>query len=120
MMDFRVGLVRIASWSGAQVDADSSSWPMQNLIVNLIGTTKGRVPSLSTNDTVATLGGGNVNNNFETNLTTSCPLQKLWGKHTLKAGYDHRRYYSNLYSAFGAGVGSFTEATLRSVTSQVQ
>ena len=37
-------------------------------------------------------------------------MQKLWGKHTLKAGYDHRRYYSNLYSAFGAGVGSFTES----------
>ena len=91
---------------------------MQNLITNLIGTTKGRVPSLSTNDTVATLGGGNVNNNFETNVTTTLSVQKLWGKHTLKAGYDHRRYYSNLYSAFGAGVGSFTEATLRSVTSR--
>jgi hypothetical protein len=118
MLDFRAGLVRTASWSGAQVDADSTGWPMQNLITNLIGTTKGRVPSLSTNDTVATLGGGNVNNNFETNLTTTLSVQKLWGKHTLKAGYDHRRYYSNLYSAFGAGVGSFTEATLRSVTSR--
>ena len=118
MLDFRAGLVRTASWSGAQVDADSTGWPMQNLITNLIGTTKGRVPSLSTNDTVATLGGGNVNNNFETNLTTTLSVQKLWGKHTLKAGYDHRRYYSNLYSASGAGVGSFTEATLRSVTSR--
>jgi hypothetical protein len=118
MFDFRVGLVRSLSWSGAQVDADSSSWPMQNLIVNLIGTTKGRVPSLSTNDTINSLGGGNVNNNFETNLTSSVSVQKLWGKHTLKAGYDHRRYYSNLYSAFGAGVGSFTESTLRSVTSR--
>jgi hypothetical protein len=118
MLDFRAGVVRIASWAGSQVDANSSGWPMQSLITNLIGTTQGRVPSLSTADTITTLGGGNVNNNFETNLTANFSLQKLWGKHALKAGYDHRRYYSNLYSAFGAGVGSFTESTLRSVTSQ--
>src|SRR5262249_33613795 len=116
--DFRAGVIRVASWNPAQVNVNASGWPMQNLITNLLGTTQSRVPSLSTNDTVATLGGGNVNNNFETNYTAAASVQKLWGKHTLKAGSDPRRYYANLYSAFGAGVGSFTEATLRSVTSQ--
>ena len=118
MLDFRAGVVRVASWSPSVVNVNSSGWPMQSLITNLLGTTQGRVPSLTNNDTIATLGGGNVNNNFETNFTAAFSVQKLWGKHTLKAGFEHRRYYANLYSAFGAGVGNFTEATLRSVTSQ--
>ena len=28
MLDFRAGVVRIASWAGSQVDANSTGWPM--------------------------------------------------------------------------------------------
>lgn len=118
MLDLRGGVVRILSWSGTSVNVDSSGWPIQDLITNLLGTTKGRVPTLSANDTITNLGGGGANNFFETNYTGSISVQKLAGKHTLKAGYEHRRYYANVFSQYGSSIGSFTESTLRSATSQ--
>jgi hypothetical protein len=117
MLEFRVGLVRISSISGSQVDANTSTWPMQDLIYNLLGTTQGRAPSISTGDTINSLGGGGANNYFETNYTGSVSAQQIAGRHALKAGYENRRYYANVFSMNGSAVGTFSESTLRSGTS---
>ena len=113
ILNLRGGLVRFISSTGSEVDADASSWPFQREIINLIGTTLNRVPSLGTGDTITGIGGGSVNDARDTSYSGSISLQKLSGKHTWKMGYEHRRYYSNVNSG-----GSFSMATQRSVTSQ--
>jgi hypothetical protein len=109
----RLGLVRLVSLSGSSVVADSSSWGLQPLMLNLLGTTKDRVPNIATGDTIAGLGGGTTNNIFESNYTGAVSLQKLWGTHTIKFGYEHRRYHANTNSG-----GDLSMSTQRSVTSQ--
>jgi outer membrane receptor protein involved in Fe transport len=109
----RLGAVRLVNLSGSQVVADSSTWGLQPLMLNLLGTTTDRVPNIATGDTIVGLGGGTTNNYFETNYTGALSLQKLWGKHTLKFGYEHRRYYANTNSR-----GNLSMSTQRSVTSQ--
>ncbi|MCC6860766.1 MAG: carboxypeptidase regulatory-like domain-containing protein [Bryobacterales bacterium] len=109
----RGGVVRRTWSSGNLVDADASDWGLQPEVVLLLGTTKGRVPTLQTGDTLTNIGGGNSNDQWETSYNASLAVQKLWGKHTLKFGYEHRRYYSNYVSG-----GEFGLASQRSVTSQ--
>ncbi len=113
VLDVRLGAVRLISLSGSSVIADSSSWGLQQQMLNLLGTTKDRVPDIGTGDTIATLGGGTTNNYFESNYTGGVSVQKLWGKHTIKVGYEHRRYYANTNSG-----GTLSMSTQRSVTSQ--
>ncbi len=115
LLTFRGGLVRLASTGGSSVDGsiDASGWPLQSQVVNLLGGTRGRVPSLGTGDTIASLGGGSVNLLRDTSYTSAVSLQKLMGKHALKFGYEHRRYYSNVTSGGNVGYG-----TQRSVTSR--
>lgn len=113
ILTLRGGLVRTALISGDQVDADASSWNLPSEVINLLGGTSNRVPNIQTGDTIFNLGGGSVNDVYETNYNGSISLQKLWGKHTLKAGYEHRRYYANVVTG-----GNFGLATQRSVTSQ--
>ncbi len=113
LLNFRAGLVRWVQFSESQVAADSSNWPMQREIFNLLGTTTTRVPTLSSDDTITSLGGGSLSNTFDTNYTGAVSYQKLWGKHTIKTGYEHRRYYSNVPSG-----GTFSVSSQRSITSQ--
>lgn len=113
LLNLRGGLVRATSFNESQVDVDGSAWPLQAEVINLLGTTRNRLPALNTGDTIFNLGGGSVNNVFETNYTGSVSFQKLWGRHSTKIGYEHRRYYSNVMSG-----GSFAVATQRSVTSR--
>lgn len=115
ILSFRGGVVRLISDGGSSIadGIDSSSWPLQRQVLTLIGGTKGRVPSLGTGDTIAGLGGGDVNVDHDTSYTGVVSIQKIWGKHNLKAGYEHRRYYSNVTSGGSLGYG-----TQRSVTSQ--
>ncbi|MBI4875767.1 MAG: carboxypeptidase regulatory-like domain-containing protein [Acidobacteria bacterium] len=113
VVNFRGGVVRRVYAGGGLVEADASGWGLQNEVVLLLGGAKGRVPTLQTGDTLTNLGGGDVNNQWETTYNSSVSVQKLWGKHTFKAGYEHRRYYSNYVSG-----GSFGLASMRSVTSQ--
>lgn len=107
------GVVRRSSISGSEVEVDASSWPYQGLVLNLLGTTQNRVPALGTNDTIATLGGGSTNNVYDTNYQAVASVQKIWGKHTMKAGYEHRRYYSNLLTG-----GNMDITTDRRMTTQ--
>jgi hypothetical protein len=113
MVNFRLGAVRSMAFSGNQVDADSSSWGLAPEVVNLLGTTMNRVPSLGVRDTITDLGGGDVSDTRDTNYSGLVSVQKLLGKHTIKFGYEHRRYYSNIYSG-----GSFSTYSIRSATSQ--
>jgi len=77
-----------------------------------MGTTVGRAPSIDMNgDSIAVLGGGGGALTFETDYSASVSLQKLVGKHTLKTGWEHRRYYTNQYVG-----GSFYQASDRTVT----
>ncbi|HWB99194.1 MAG TPA: carboxypeptidase regulatory-like domain-containing protein [Bryobacteraceae bacterium] len=113
ILSFRAGVMRRASISGTQVDADASAWPYQREVLNLLGTTQNRVPTLGTNDTIATLGGGSTNNVYDTTYSGVISLQKIWGRHTLKMGVEHRRYYSNLFTG-----GSVDITTDRRMTTQ--
>jgi hypothetical protein len=114
VLSVRGGLVRFTDYNGREVDADASSWPMQDLMVNLLGTKKNRVPNIAASgDTLAALGGGSVDNTWETNYMGAFSVQKLMGKHTLKFGYEHRRYYSNRTSG-----GNLSMSSQRSVTSR--
>ncbi|HWB99170.1 MAG TPA: hypothetical protein VG672_20820, partial [Bryobacteraceae bacterium] len=113
VLNFRGGVVRPVSYTGSEVDADSSNWGLQREVVNLLGTYNNRVPSIGTGDYLFTPGGGSVNAVNETSYTGAFSVQKIWGKHSIKVGYEHRRYYSNVTSG-----GSFNITTDRRVTSQ--
>ncbi|MBL8211493.1 MAG: TonB-dependent receptor [Bryobacterales bacterium] len=113
IFNMRLGAVRSVAFSGAQVDADAAAWNLAPEVVNLLGTTKNRVPALGTADTITGIGGGSVTDNRDTIYSGQFSVQKLMGRHTLKFGYEHRRYYSNIYSG-----GSFSTASIRSATSQ--
>lgn len=118
ILEVRGGVVRMSSYSGQQVSANTTNFPLTPLVLSLLGTTQGRVPSLSTGGNVATLGGGGVNNIFETNYNAQVSLTKVWGKHTSKFGLEHRRYYTSLYGGFGSNVGNFSTGSSQSGTSQ--
>jgi hypothetical protein len=109
----RAGVVRLINWSGSGTDPsiDTSNWPIDPLARNLIGTTKGRAPSIAMDFGPTTLGGGNVNDTRETNYNASADVQRLHGKHTWKAGFDHRRFYLNQFSG-----GDFQMSTAPMVT----
>ena len=113
LLSLRGGAMRRMSISGSQVDVDASAWPYQREVLNLLGTTKNRVPTLGPNDTIATLGGGATNNVYDTNYIFAASAQKIWGKHTLKAGFEQRRYYSNMFTG-----GSVNITTDRRMTTQ--
>lgn len=113
IFNFKLGAVRSKSFAGAQVDADGAAWGMSPEVINLLGGTKGRVPSLGTADTVTGIGGGSVTDNRDTIYSGQFSLQKQAGRHTVKAGYEHRRYYSNIYSG-----GTFSTSSIRSATSE--
>jgi len=113
LLNLRGGVVRSIIASNSEIDADTSSWAFQREITTLVGTTRNRAPSIGTGDTITALGGGAVNDARDTSYTASASVQKLLGRHTIKFGYEHRRYYSNVTTG-----GSFGMATQRSVTSQ--
>ena len=113
ILSMRAGAMRRSYVSGSQVDVDASAWPYQNLVLNLLGTTTNRVPTLGPNDSIATLGGGSTNNVYDTTYNSNVSLQKIWGKHNFKAGAEHRRYYSNVTTG-----GSVDMTTDRRMTTQ--
>jgi hypothetical protein len=115
LLMFRGGVVRRNLQSGSEVDADASNWGLQQEVVNLLGTTKNRVPGLETGDSITTLGGGSSSATYDTSYTGGVSLQKLWGKHSIKAGFEHRRYYSNVTSG-----GNFSVAANRRPTALYQ
>ncbi|MGI0134014.1 MAG: hypothetical protein ACREBW_03540, partial [Candidatus Micrarchaeaceae archaeon] len=114
--------MRLASLSEQNVGVGlsaTSTWPIQDLVNNLLGGQPGRVPSLSAGGgNIATLGGGGVDNIFETNYTGDISLQKVWGKHTVKVGVTHRRYYLSLYGGYNSNVGNFSASASQSETAQ--
>ncbi|MBK9167637.1 MAG: TonB-dependent receptor [Bryobacterales bacterium] len=113
ILNVRGGTVRAMTFRGTEVDADSSAWNLPGEVVNLLGTSRNRVPTISTGSHIGALGGGNVFDSRDTSYVGSVSLQKLWKQHTLRFGYEHRRYYSNVTNG-----GSFGLATERRVTSQ--
>ncbi len=113
ILNLRGGVVRAITARGNEVDADSSSWGLPSAVVNLLGTTRNRVPTISNGSHLGGLGGGDIFSSRDTTYTGAVTFQKLWSKHTFKVGWDHRRYLSNVNSG-----GSFALATERRVTSQ--
>ena len=113
ILNFRGGVVRSTVFSGNEVDIDTSGWNLAPEVINLLGTTQNRAPNIAMGGPLFALGGGSVNDARDTTYTGSVALQKLFGKHTLKFGYEHRRYYSNVTTG-----GSFSLATERRVTCQ--
>jgi Carboxypeptidase regulatory-like domain/TonB-dependent Receptor Plug Domain len=118
VMEIRAGLTRISSYSEQVITANTSNFNLTPLVVNLLGTTTGRSPSLSTGGNISTLGGGGVDNVFETIPSAVISLTKVKGKHTMKFGFEHRRYYTNMYGGFNSNVGNFTTGSAQSGSSQ--
>ncbi len=92
---FRLGAVRNRTYTGRAVNADASGWGLSGNVLNLLGgANQGRVPEII-NAGYTTLGGGTIDDTRDTSYSASVNVQKMWGKHTVKAGYEHRRYYTN-------------------------
>jgi len=116
LVSMRLGVVRNIQWDNDTVDSsvDSSSWGLSQEAMRLIGTTRGRVPSLNTNANLNTLGGGAVSDYRDLIYNGSISLQKLKGKHTIKFGVEHRRYFITTPKG-----GNLDLNTDRSVTAKV-
>ena len=79
------------------MDADATGWPMAANVINLLGgTNTGRVPNIGASGSgITALGGGSIDDIRDTTYNGSIAVQKMWGKHNLKIGWEHRRYLSN-------------------------
>lgn len=113
LVNFRGGIVRQIPFVGSEVDADSSNWPLQAEVLNLIGTTKNRTPSIGIDGGPSTLGGGQVSDERDTSYLGGIDVQKMWGKHTLKVGYEQRRFYTNAINGGSFGLSSNRITTAR-------
>jgi hypothetical protein len=113
MITLRGGVVRDKSFTGSAVDVNDSTWGLPANVINLLGgVNNGRVPSISNMSGLSGLGGGSMDDIRDTAYNASIAVQKMWGKHTFKAGYEHRRYYTNETTG-----GNFEMSSDRSVTS---
>ena len=91
---------------------DSSRFGFDPLVTKMLGTTVGRAPIIAiSGDSIAGLGGGGGAMTFETDYNAGVSLQKQLGIHSLKFGWEHRRYYTNQYTG-----GQFLVSSERSVT----
>ena len=110
----RLGVVRDNTFSGSTVNVKDSGWGLPANVLSLLGgTNNGVVPAITNMPGLSALGGGSIDNVFDTAYNGSVAVQKILGKHTFKAGYEHRRYYSNEETG-----GTFEMATGRDVTAQ--
>ena len=113
ILTIRGGIVRSRVFTGSTVNVDDGAWGLPANVVNLLGgTNNGRVPAITNMAGLTGLGGGSVDDIRDTNYTGAISIQKMHGKHTFKAGYEHRRYYSNEITG-----GNFEMSTDRSATS---
>ncbi|MGO9239507.1 MAG: carboxypeptidase regulatory-like domain-containing protein [Bryobacteraceae bacterium] len=111
---FRLGAVRDNVFSGSTVNVNDSNWGLPANVVDLMGgTNNGRVPAIDNMNGLNSLGGGSIDDIHDTAYTGSAAVQKIWGRHTFKAGYEHRRYYSNETTG-----GTFEMDSDRTVTAQ--
>lgn len=112
MITLRGGVVRDKSFSGSAVDVNDSTWGLPANVINLLGgVNNGRVPSITNMSGLTGLGGGSMDDTRDTAYNGSIAIQRMWGKHTFKAGYEHRRYYTNETTG-----GNFEMSSDRSVT----
>jgi hypothetical protein len=105
--------------------ASTAGWGFQPSVTNIMGDTLlgiGQVRGTDAEVTGNTIGSGNLNGPQNVSLNTtnfsySAALTKILNRHTLKFGYDARRYYDNFTQAAGSspagdgfyitGAGSF-------------
>ena len=110
----RLGVVRDNEFSGSTVNVKDSGWSLPVNVVDILGgVNNGVVPAITGMADVESLGGGSIDNTYDTAYTGSIAVQKIWGKNTFKAGYEHRRYFSNEQAG-----GTFSMAPDRTVTAQ--
>lgn len=115
VLSFRAGAVRNIQFESQMVDSsiDASNWGLSKDALLILGTTSGRVPSLVSNSNLTDLGGGQITDYRDAIYSGSFAIQKLAGKHTLKMGVEHRRYYITTPKG-----GNLAMNTDRSVTSR--
>jgi hypothetical protein len=114
VLTLRGGVVRQVTTSGSSVIADSTNWGYSPQMLDILGTTHNRVTTMISNfDTISNFGGGSVGNDYETDYNILASVQKVWGKQTIKIGFDHRRYYSNVPSG-----GNLTEQSSSGVDAE--
>jgi hypothetical protein len=128
ILDFNTGGNYSPAKFGSTVSGPASStagWGFQPSVTDIMGNTLlgiGQVRGTDAEVTGNTLGSGNLNGPtanalYTTNFSYSASLTKILGRHTLKFGYDGRRYYDNFSQAAGSspygdgffitGAGSF-------------
>jgi hypothetical protein len=113
ILNMRAGFVRVHSVSGSEVNADASGWNLPQNVINLLGVTKGRVPNISMPG-INSLGGGSIDDIHDTGYNGSVSIQKMWGKHTLKVGYEYRMYFTNETTGGYFSMYPYREVTARS------
>ena len=91
-----LGVVRQVTASGSFTNVNDSSWGLTSEVLDLMGgTNNNRTPNIGSSGAVTSLGGGSVDDIWDTAYQGNVTIQKVYGRHTFKAGYEHRRYYSN-------------------------
>lgn len=98
--------------------SSTAGWGFQSSVTDIVGNTLLSIAQVRGTDaevTGHTIGSGNLNGPQNTSLATtnftySAALTKILNRHTLKFGYEARRYYDNFTQAAGsspAGDGFF-------------
>ena len=106
VLTLKIGFAREKTFSGSSVPVDDATWGFPANVLDLMGgVNNGRTPQIG-------LGGGSLDEIWNTNYTSGIYIQKMHGKHTIKAGLEVRRYHSNEETG-----GSFATSSDNSTTS---
>ncbi len=111
MFNIRAGVVRNLAGDDTRVNVDTSSWGWSKEALLIMGSGLNRAPYMDNKDTLTLLGGGQSSSYYDTAYSFRYSMQKLWGRHIIKAGYEHRRYYSNVPSGGNLNYASDTSGT---------
>lgn len=121
VLEMRAGVVRdtgpadgstgTVGYYSLSPSVNSAKWGFQSTVYDIMGQTVGRAPEIGVGGDIVPLGGGGGALTYETDYNATISLQKIVGKHSLKFGFEHHRYYTNQFLG-----GTFGEQTDRSTT----
>ncbi len=111
ILTLKLGFVREKTFSGSTVHADDTTWGWPANVITLMGgVNNGRVPMVG-ESSGGPIGGGSLDEIWNTNYVSGLYFQKMLGKHTIKAGVEIRRYHSNEETGGTFGVSSDNSTT---------
>ncbi len=114
IFDARVGghYNPVRNGNSMAADFDNSSIPYDPVTRSLTGGSTNTMPGFAVASASAPYFGGDAyNDNASTSAEAAFGLSKILSRHTLKFGYEHRRWYDNQYKSAG-GADAFAFYTL--------